>query len=112
MNTESNHLDWFNKVPWYNRNIFSKFNGSRFKGFITQSRTDRYNLMCSLVANDRLQPDYKDDESSIRDMEILNDSTIKKLEALGATFNFIDIWLKLLRENCCARSEAYINAMK
>ena len=31
---------------------------------------------------------------------------------MGATFNFIDIWLKLLRENHCARSESYINAMK
>ena len=42
----------------------------------------------------------------------LNDATIKTLEALGATFNFIDIWLKLLRENYCARSESYINDMK
>ena len=36
----------------------------------------------------------------------------KTLEALGATINFIDIWLKLLRENFDARYEAYINAMK
>ena len=50
--------------------------------------------MCSLVAHDRLQLDYKDDESSIGDREITNDATIKTLEALGATFNFIDIWLK------------------
>ena len=27
-------------------------------------------------------------------------------------FYFIDIWLKLLRENYCARSESYVNAMK
>ena len=37
---------------------------------------------------------------------------LKTLEALGATFNFIDIWLQLLRKNYCARSESYINAMK
>ena len=37
---------------------------------------------------------------------------LKNLEALGATLNFIDIWLKLLRENHCARSESYINAIK
>ena len=58
--------------------------------------------MCSLVAHDKLQPDYEDDLSSIGDRSIPNDATIKTLEALGATFNFIDIWLKLLRENYCA----------
>ena len=47
--------------------------------------------MCYLVDHDRLQPDYEDDEISIGDRAIPNDSTIKTLEALGATFNFIDI---------------------
>ena len=37
---------------------------------------------------------------------------MKTLEALGATFDFIDIWLKLLRKNYDSRCEAYINAMK
>ena len=112
INTESNHLDWLNKGPWYNRNICSKLHGIRFEDLITQARTDQYNLMCSLVARDRLQPDYEDNLSSIGDREIPNDATIKTLEELGAIFNFIDIWLKLLRENYCARSESYINAMK
>ena len=112
INTESNHLDWLNKGPWYNRNICSKLHGIRFEDFITQARTGRYNLMCSLVAHYRLQPDYEDDESIICDKAILNDATIKTLEALGATFNFIDLWLKLLHGNYCARSESYINAMK
>ena len=68
--------------------------------------------MCSLVSHDRLEPDYEDYVSIIGDRAIPNDATIKTLESLGATFNFIDIWLKLLRENYCARSESYINAMK
>ena len=55
---------------------------------------------------------YKDDESSIGDRAIPDDATIKTLEELGATINFIDIWLKLLRANFEARCEAYINAMK
>ena len=67
INTERNHLDWLNKGPWYNRNICSKLHVIRFEDFITQARTDRYNLMCSLVAHDRLQPDYEDDEISIGD---------------------------------------------
>ena len=68
--------------------------------------------MCSLVAHDRLQLDYKDDGINIGDSSIHNDLTIKTLEALSVTTNFIDIWLKLLRENFDARCEAYINAMK
>ena len=68
--------------------------------------------MCYLVAHDRLEPDYKDDESSIGDREITNDETIKALKSLGATFNFIEIWLKLLRENYCAKSGSYRNAME
>ena len=68
--------------------------------------------MCYLVAHDRLQLYYKYDESSIGDREIPNDATLKTLEELCATFNFIDIWLKLLCEKYCARSESYIIAMK
>ena len=101
---KTNHLDLLNKGPWYNIYICSKLHGSRFKDFITQAITDRYNLMCSLAAHDRLKLDYKDDESSIGDREIPNDATIKTLEVLGATFNFIDIWIKLLRENYGASS--------
>ena len=36
----------------------------------------------------------------------------KTLEALGATINFIDIWLKFFRENFNSGCDAYINAMK
>ena len=68
--------------------------------------------MCCLVAHDRLEPEYKDYESSIVDRAIPNDATVKKLKSLGATFNFIDICLKLLRENYCALSESYSNAME
>ena len=60
INIESNHLYWSNKGPWYNRNICSKLHGIRFEYFITQARTDRYNLMCYLVDHDRLQPYYED----------------------------------------------------
>ena len=51
---KTNHQDWLNKSPWYNTSICSKLHGSRFEDFITQARTGRYNLMCSLVAYDRL----------------------------------------------------------
>ena len=74
---ETNHQDWLNKGTWYNISICSKLHGSMFEDFITQARTDRYNLMCYLVAHDRLQLDYKYYESIIGDREIPNDATIK-----------------------------------
>ena len=83
-----------------------------FEDFITQSRTYRYNLTCSLVAHDRLQLYYKDDEISIGDRSIPDNETTKTLEELGATINFIDIWLKCFCGNFSARWDAYINAMK
>ena len=76
INTKSNHLNWLNKGPWYNINIYSKLHGIRLDDFITQARTDRYNLMCSLVAHDRLEPDYEDDVSSIGYRALPNDATL------------------------------------
>ena len=76
---KNNHQDWLNKGPWYNTSICLKLPGSMFENFITQSRTDRYIFMCCLVANDRLQLNYEDDESSIGYRAIPNDATIKTL---------------------------------
>ena len=75
--TNSNHLDWFNIGPWYNKNICCKLHGIKLEDFITQARIDRYNLMCSLVAHYRLQTYYKDDEISICNRSIPNDVTVK-----------------------------------
>ena len=79
---------------------------------ITHARTDRYNLMLSLVSHDKIQPAYEDDEISIGDRSIPKNATTEALEALGATLNFIDIWLKLFEENYDARRASYITAMK
>ena len=74
---KNNHQDWLNRGPWYNTSICLKLHGSRFEDFITHVRTDRYNIMCFFVVYDRLQLDYKDDESSIVDREIHDDAKIK-----------------------------------
>ena len=68
--------------------------------------------MCSLVAHDRFQDGYKDNESSIGDREIPNDATVKALKLLGAAFNFIDIWLHFFRGIYFSRSESYSISMK
>ena len=109
---KNNHQDWLNKGPWYNTSICLKLHGSRFEAFIAQARTDRYNIICSLVSHDKLQPDYKYDESSIVDRSIPDNATPKALKALGATINFIYIWLKTFLGNFEAICEAYIDAMK
>ena len=81
-----------------------------FEDFITHARTDRYNLMFSLVAHDKIQPAYGD--YSIGDKSIPKNATTKSSRSLGATYNFIDIQLKLFLDNYNSRCEAYINAMK
>ena len=80
--------------------------------FIIQAITDRYNIMCYLVAHDRLQENKTEDEISIGDREIPNDATVKALKSLGATFNFIDTWLHNFCVKYFARSESYSLAMK
>ena len=67
--------------------------------------------MCSLFAHDKILPDYEDDEISLVDSSIPKDATPKSLEALCATINFIDIWIKLFLANYSARRDAYVNAM-
>ena len=62
---ENNHQYWLNKGPWYNTSICLKLRGSTFEDFITEAITYRYNIMCSLVAHDKMQPYYEDDESRL-----------------------------------------------
>ena len=109
--TNSKYLGWFDTGPWHNKNICSKLYGTTFEDFIKQARTDRYNIMCSLVAHDSMQEYKQDNESSLGDREIPKDATVKALNSLGATFNFIDIWLHNFRHNYFDRSESYTVAM-
>ena len=109
---ENNQQDWLNKGPSYNTSICLRLHGSRFEDFITHAITDRYNLICSLVAHDKMQPNHEDDESSLGYGSITKYKTKKELTALGATLNFIDIWFKLFLDNYISRHDAYVNAMK
>ena len=67
--------------------------------------------MCSLVAHDRMQDNKQDDEISLGDREIPKYATVKSLNSLGATFNYIDIWLHNFCHNYFARSQSYTVAM-
>ena len=70
-----------------------------FEDFIRYARTDRYHIMCSIISHDKKQPSYEDEESSTGNNPIPNNATPEALQALGATFNFIDCWLKLFHQN-------------
>ena len=49
----NNDPDWFNTGPWYNTAICSKFYGKMFEYFIRYKRTDRYHLICYIIAHDK-----------------------------------------------------------
>ena len=66
--------------------------------------------MCSLVAHDRMQDNEQDGEISLGDRETTKYATVKALNSLGATFNFIDIWLHNFRHNYFDRSQSYTAA--
>ena len=55
--------------------------------------------MFSLVAQDRFQENEQDDEISLGDRVIPKYATVKALNSLDATFNFIDIWLHNFQQN-------------
>ena len=109
---KNNHQYWLNKCPWYKTSLCFKLHGSMFEYFITHARTYRYNIMCYLVEHDKMQRDYEDDERSLGDSSITKDTKTKSLTELGATLNFIDLWLKLFIGDYSARCDEYVNAMK
>ena len=56
---EKNNPYRFNKGPWYNTATCSKFHGKLFEDFMRHARTDRYYLMCSIIAHDKQRPFMK-----------------------------------------------------
>ena len=58
-----------------------------------------------------MQENEQDNESSLGDRVIPKYATVKALNSLGVTFNFIDIWLHNFRHNYFDQSESYTAAM-
>ena len=82
---ENKHPNGLNTCPRYNTDICSKLHGKLFEHFIRHARTDRYHIMCSIVAHDWKQLSYEDEESSIGYMPIPKNATTESFEALGAS---------------------------
>ena len=57
------HIEW-QGGPWYNIFICEKLHGIVFEEIIRNSRTDRYNFICYIDANEKKPPEHDDGISS------------------------------------------------
>ena len=51
---DKQNSEWITGGPWYNTYICKKLHGKVFEGFIRNTRTDRYNIMCYIDADEQL----------------------------------------------------------
>ena len=89
--------EWITGDPWYNTSICKKLHRKVFEGFIRNSRTGRYNIMCSIYAHEKEHQSSCDDGSSGRVCLLSSNSTTEALHLLDATIYFIDCLAKILR---------------
>ena len=50
---EKPNSEWMTCGPWYNTSICEKLHVNMFEGFFRNSRTDIYNIMCSIDAHEK-----------------------------------------------------------
>ena len=58
---DKHNPEWMTVVPWYNTCICKKLHGKVFEVFFRSSRTDRYNIMCSIGAHEKEHPSLCND---------------------------------------------------
>ena len=75
--------------PWYNTSICKKLHVRLFEGFIINSRTARYNIMCSIDAHEKDHTLSCDCGSSGYGFPLPSNSTTESLVLLGSTIYFI-----------------------
>ena len=75
-------------------------------------RNDRYTIICSIYVHQKQHPPSIDGSSSGGGNSIPQNSTTEALASLGATFDFIDCWLKCFDINYQDRSNMYIEDMQ
>ena len=68
--------------------------------------------MRSIIAHEKQHLSYVDDGTSGGGKEIPQNSTIEELDSLGATFDFIDFWLRCFDQKYQARSNTYSEAIQ
>ena len=96
--------DWMKSGPWYNTYICKKLHGKLFEVFISNARTYRYHIMCSIDAYKKEnQSSSCYDGSSGGGCPLPSNSTTEALESLGKTIYFIGCCLKALEHNFLER---------
>ena len=93
---DKHNSEWMTGGPWYNTSICKKLHGKVFEGIIKNSRTDRYNIMCSIDAHEKDHTSSCDYVSSGGGCPLPSNPTTKALVSLGETIYFIGCWLKSL----------------
>ena len=76
---EENILDQFDKGRQYKTAIYSKLHGTMFEDYTRNDITDRYNLMCSKTAHDKILTTYVNDASSGGSRVITENSTTEAI---------------------------------
>ena len=99
-------------VSQYNTSICKKLHGRVFEGFIRNSRTDRYNIICSVDAHEKQHLSSCDDGSRGGGFQKKLNSTTEALDLLGATIDFIGFWIKTLEHNFIERCNLYAHNME
>ena len=46
--------DWITGGPWYKTSICEKLHGKMFEELIRNERSDRYNIVCSIDAHEKI----------------------------------------------------------
>ena len=50
---DKHNLEWITGGTWYNTSICKKLYGKLIEGFIRNTSTERYNIVCSIDAHER-----------------------------------------------------------
>ena len=74
---------------WYNTSICKKIHAKVFEEFIRNARTDRYNIMCYIDANEKENPSEYYYGSRGGGYPLTLTSTTEALVSLSGTINFI-----------------------
>ena len=50
---DKHNSEWMTGGTWYNTSICERLYGIVFEGFIRNTRTDRYNIICSIDTHEK-----------------------------------------------------------
>ena len=86
---DKHNSDCITGGTWYNTFLCKKLHGKVFEEFIRNTRTDRYNLMCSIDEQEKNIPSEHDDGSRGGGYPLPLNSTTEELFLLRATIDLI-----------------------